>query len=173
MNLSEAKDVQLARIAHRQETTPHQTFPMSEADLDTWREQFQEPAAAELDSSEIPTPPAGWPSWPDSTPHRLPCTSSLEVDAGLFLLRRWAQGGVEALRRRPATGRPPKLDDAQVKLVRTALEQGAQAHGACRTRPAPERLHRARGTATADGLALLASWAAGQERLATEIQALS
>jgi hypothetical protein len=29
------------------------------------------------------------------------------------------------------------------------------------------------GTATADGLALLASWAAGQEKLATEIQALS
>ncbi|HYQ64900.1 helix-turn-helix transcriptional regulator [Actinophytocola sp.] len=29
------------------------------------------------------------------------------------------------------------------------------------------------GTASADGLALLASWAAGQERLATEIQALS
>ena len=27
------KDVQLARIAHRQETTPHQTFPMSEADV--------------------------------------------------------------------------------------------------------------------------------------------
>jgi hypothetical protein len=25
------KDVQLARIAHRQETTPHQTFPRSEA----------------------------------------------------------------------------------------------------------------------------------------------
>ena len=28
------KNVQLARIAHRQETTPHQTFPMSEADVD-------------------------------------------------------------------------------------------------------------------------------------------
>jgi predicted kinase len=28
------KDVQLARIAHRQATAPHQTFPMSEADLD-------------------------------------------------------------------------------------------------------------------------------------------
>ena len=28
------KDVQLARIAHRQATTPHQTFPMSEADVD-------------------------------------------------------------------------------------------------------------------------------------------
>ena len=37
------KDVQLARIAHRQETTPHQTFPMSEADVDAWREQFQVP----------------------------------------------------------------------------------------------------------------------------------
>nr|WP_017237297.1 winged helix-turn-helix domain-containing protein [Streptomyces sp. SS] len=33
------------------------------------------------------------------------------------------------MRRRPATGRPPKLDDAQVERVRTALEQGAQAHG--------------------------------------------
>ncbi|MFE9500402.1 winged helix-turn-helix domain-containing protein [Streptomyces collinus] len=33
------------------------------------------------------------------------------------------------MRRRPATGRPPKLDDAQVEQVRTALEQGVQAHG--------------------------------------------
>ena len=57
------KDVQLARVAHRQETTPHQTFPMSEADLDAWREQFQVPDADELAGGEIPTPPAGWPSW--------------------------------------------------------------------------------------------------------------
>ncbi|MFV2117128.1 winged helix-turn-helix domain-containing protein [Streptomyces sp. Act-28] len=27
------------------------------------------------------------------------------------------------------TGRPPKLDDAQVEIVRAALEQGARAHG--------------------------------------------
>lgn len=33
------------------------------------------------------------------------------------------------MRRRPATGRPPKLDDAQLEAVRIALEQGAQAHG--------------------------------------------
>ncbi|MFB7454022.1 winged helix-turn-helix domain-containing protein [Streptomyces sp. NPDC056194] len=33
------------------------------------------------------------------------------------------------MRRRPATGRPPKLDDAQVERVRTAPEQGARAHG--------------------------------------------
>jgi len=59
------KDVQLARIAHRQATVPHQTFPMSEAELDQWREQFQEPDAAELDGREIPSPPAGWPGWPE------------------------------------------------------------------------------------------------------------
>ncbi|MET8509908.1 helix-turn-helix domain-containing protein [Streptomyces sp. NPDC004787] len=43
--------------------------------------------------------------------------------------RVWEEGGTNGLRRRPATGRPPKLDDAQVEQVRTALEQGAQAHG--------------------------------------------
>ncbi|MDX6395872.1 MAG: hypothetical protein QOJ73_6935 [Streptosporangiaceae bacterium] len=59
------KDVQLARITHRQATTPHQTFPMSEADVNQWREQFQVPDAAELDGGEIPGPPAGWPGWPE------------------------------------------------------------------------------------------------------------
>ncbi|MFD3537598.1 winged helix-turn-helix domain-containing protein, partial [Streptomyces sp. NPDC058661] len=43
--------------------------------------------------------------------------------------RVWEEGGTDALRRRPATGRPPKLDDIQVERVRTALEQGAPAHG--------------------------------------------
>lgn len=71
------KDIQLARVAHRQETTPHQTFPVSEADLDVWREQFQVPDAAELDGGEIPTPPAGWPSWPDWAEDKWPsCTDS-------------------------------------------------------------------------------------------------
>jgi predicted kinase len=59
------RDVQLARIAHRQATTPQQTFPMSEADVDQWREQFQAPDAAELGGGEIPAPPAGWPGWPE------------------------------------------------------------------------------------------------------------
>jgi predicted kinase len=58
------KDVQLARIAHRQATASQQTFPMSEADVNQWREQFQAPDAAELDSGEIPGPPTGWPNWP-------------------------------------------------------------------------------------------------------------
>jgi hypothetical protein len=59
------KDVQLARIAHRQATAPRQTFPMSEADVDQWREQFQVPDAAELGGGGIPGPPAGWPGWPE------------------------------------------------------------------------------------------------------------
>lgn len=59
------KDVQLARIARRQETEPHQTFPMSEADLDKWRKQFEVPYAAELDGGEIPKPPTDWPGWPE------------------------------------------------------------------------------------------------------------
>ena len=57
------KDVQLARIAHRQATEPHRTFPMTEAEVDEWRTQFQAPDADELDGGEIPGPPAGWPGW--------------------------------------------------------------------------------------------------------------
>ena len=57
------KDVQLARIAYREEATPQETFPMSEADVDAWREQFHVPDATELDSGEIPAPPAGWRDW--------------------------------------------------------------------------------------------------------------
>ncbi|WP_371572858.1 AAA family ATPase [Streptomyces sp. NBC_01314] len=71
------KDVQLARIAHRQATAPHQTFPMSEADVDRWREKFQVPDAAELHGGEIPPPPAGWPGWPEwAADHWPSCTDS-------------------------------------------------------------------------------------------------
>lgn len=71
------KDVQLARIAQRQETAPHQTFPMSEADLDQWRRQFQVPDAAELEGGDIPDPPAGWAGWPEWAAHQWPsCTDS-------------------------------------------------------------------------------------------------
>lgn len=57
------KDTQLTRIAHRQQTTPHQTFPMTEAELDAWSGQFQVPDAAELADAELPAPPAGWSGW--------------------------------------------------------------------------------------------------------------
>jgi predicted kinase len=71
------KDVQLARIAHRQATAPHRTFPMSKADVDQWREQFQVPDAAELGGGEIPSPPAGWPGWEEwAAGHWPTCTDS-------------------------------------------------------------------------------------------------
>ena len=60
------KDVQLARIAHRQATEPHHTFPMSEAEVDAWRKKFQQPDADELGGADIPGPPAGsrgWEQW--------------------------------------------------------------------------------------------------------------
>lgn len=66
------RDTELARIAHRQETTPHETFPMSEADVTRWRAQFEEPDAAELDGGELGRPPAGFPGWPEWAADRWP-----------------------------------------------------------------------------------------------------
>ncbi len=55
------------------------------------------------------------------------------VGASKESVRRWraqlATGGREALRRRRAGGRPPKLTDAQVVKVEQALEAGAKACG--------------------------------------------
>jgi len=66
------QDVQRARITHRQATAPHRTFPMTEADTDRWREQFQVPDAAELADGAVPGPPAGWPGWPEWAADRWP-----------------------------------------------------------------------------------------------------
>ena len=65
-------DVQRARIAHRQATAPHTTFPMSAADIDTWRTQFQAPDGAELGGDDIPGPPPGWLGWPEWAADRWP-----------------------------------------------------------------------------------------------------
>ena len=71
------KDVQLARIARRQETAPHETYPMGEADVDQWRKQFQVPDAEELAGGVIPDPPAGWPGWPEWAAGQWPsCTDN-------------------------------------------------------------------------------------------------
>lgn len=66
------KDAQLARIAHRQATAPHTTFPMTEADVSEWRERFQVPDAAELGGGHIPAPPPDWPGWPEWAVGRWP-----------------------------------------------------------------------------------------------------
>ncbi|WP_460491503.1 AAA family ATPase [Dactylosporangium cerinum] len=58
------EDVQRARIAHRQATAPHTTFPMTDADITQWRKQFQVPEAAELRGGVVPAPPPDWSSWP-------------------------------------------------------------------------------------------------------------
>ena len=56
----------------RSASTPHQTFPMTEAEVDRWREQFQVPDAAELRGGEVPGPPTGWPGWPEWAADRWP-----------------------------------------------------------------------------------------------------
>ena len=66
------EDAQRARIAHRQASAPHTTFPMTEADVDSWRTQFQAPDAAELGGGTIPVPPSGWSTWPDWAADRWP-----------------------------------------------------------------------------------------------------
>ena len=66
------RETQLARIARRQAATPHQTFPLTETELDSWRAQFSEPYAAELDGSTLAGPPAGWPGWPEWAAARWP-----------------------------------------------------------------------------------------------------
>ncbi|WP_432830073.1 AAA family ATPase [Dactylosporangium sp. CA-092794] len=68
-------DVQRARIAHRQATEPHTTFPMTEADIAKWRKQFQAPDATELRGGTIPGPPPGWPGWPEWAVDRWPSLS--------------------------------------------------------------------------------------------------
>ncbi|MFI5959927.1 AAA family ATPase [Cryptosporangium sp. NPDC051539] len=55
--------VQLARISHRQSSAPHETFPMPEADVVTWRTRFQVPDGDELAGEALPGPPPGWSSW--------------------------------------------------------------------------------------------------------------
>lgn len=57
-------ETQRAQIAHRQSTTPDQTFVMSETDLLHWRTLFEEPGATELDGhQEVEGPPPGWSGW--------------------------------------------------------------------------------------------------------------
>lgn len=59
------REVQWSRIQDRWEHTPEQTFPMTEAELDPWREMFEVPDAEELSGSLLPAPPPGDASWSD------------------------------------------------------------------------------------------------------------
>jgi predicted kinase len=66
------RDTQVARIAYRQAAAPHQTYPMTEADVDRWRDQFEVPDPAELGGGEVPGSPAEWPGWPEWAADRWP-----------------------------------------------------------------------------------------------------
>jgi predicted kinase len=66
------RETQIARIGHRQATAPGQTYPMTEADVDRWRLQFEPPDQAELDGREILEPPDGWAGWPEWAARRWP-----------------------------------------------------------------------------------------------------
>jgi predicted kinase len=59
------RDVQWSRIQSRWKDTPEQTFPMAEAELDSWTTRFEVPDADELAGSSLPTPPPGNESWFD------------------------------------------------------------------------------------------------------------
>jgi predicted kinase len=54
---------QIERIQQRWMRTPHETFVITETDVDSWRSQFEAPDAAELADEEIPNPPPAWSDW--------------------------------------------------------------------------------------------------------------
>jgi len=59
------KATQLRRIQCRQQEAPDQNFLITEAQLDTWRAQFEVPDASELAGAEPPPfPPDGFADWP-------------------------------------------------------------------------------------------------------------
>jgi predicted kinase len=59
------REVQWSRIRSRWKHAPEQTFPMAEAELDSWRDAFEVPDAHELSGSFLPSPPPGDESWFD------------------------------------------------------------------------------------------------------------
>ncbi len=86
------------------------------------------------------SPVAGTPRWADRG------NAGVRPESVRRWKRQWEQGGAPALRRSPATGRPPKLDDAQVEKVRAALEQGAPVRG----QSVPHQYHRLAGVEPSD-----------------------
>jgi predicted kinase len=66
---------QIERIQHRRISTPHETFVITEADVDRWRSQFEAPDASELAEEEIASPPPAWSDWAAWAAERWPSLS--------------------------------------------------------------------------------------------------
>ena len=54
---------QMERIKDRWTRAPHETFVMTDDDIDAGRAQFEEPDTAEVADEDIPDPPSGWSDW--------------------------------------------------------------------------------------------------------------
>lgn len=64
---------QRARLERRWSDAPHETWPMSEAELTEWAARIEAPAAGELDGSDlVGDPPDGFATWADWAAHRWP-----------------------------------------------------------------------------------------------------
>jgi predicted kinase len=63
---------QQQRVAARFANTPGQTFPISDAELAQWREQFQPPDANELQGAEISAVPSSHATWSQWASERWP-----------------------------------------------------------------------------------------------------
>ncbi|HEY3408197.1 MAG TPA: ATP-binding protein [Propionicimonas sp.] len=57
------RDVQWRRIQARWSSTPEQTFPMAEEEMDGWDEGFEVPDADELSGPVLPSPPPEDDTW--------------------------------------------------------------------------------------------------------------
>lgn len=66
------REEQLARIGQQQLDAPHTTFLRTESEVDSWRDQFEPPDAAELAGLVVPAHPPGWVSWSLWTADRWP-----------------------------------------------------------------------------------------------------
>jgi predicted kinase len=74
MYLPVDRATQLRRIRHRWSRTPEETFVMTTAEVDRWRDQFEVPDADEL-AGEQRAAPAGWSSWVAWTSERWPSST--------------------------------------------------------------------------------------------------
>lgn len=77
VHLDVDRATQLERIGRRWASTPERTFPVSAAELDLWRGQFEVPDADELAGAGTADLPAGWSDWAGWAQERWP---SLDVD---------------------------------------------------------------------------------------------
>ncbi len=70
------RSTQLARIERRWRLAPQVTYPISAADVDRWRAQFEVPTKQELAGAPPPASPASWASWFDWAAARWPSLST-------------------------------------------------------------------------------------------------